>query len=191
LLVACGLARLWGAALRRGGRLWPALLAALALAVLAPTLLPTSAATASLRRYARESPRYRSAVDAVRRCAAPDDRVAAFPCYPRFYMDTGRLPAAPSVFYLPWQEAWDRQRSATWAGLWRNRPKAVLVQEALVWGIPWRVYGRDIDDWLAQGYLPVTREPKPGTDSGFQLFVRKDAAADFARCAGPGLATAE
>jgi hypothetical protein len=145
-------------------------------------------ATASLKRYARESPRYLILVDAVRRCAAPDDRVAAFPHYPRFYLDTGRLPAAPSVFYLPWQAAWARQNSATLVGLRRLRPKAVLVQEAAIWDIPWREYGRDINSWLAQGYVPVVPGFQPGPDSGFQLFVRKDAAAAFVRCAEAGSA---
>jgi len=175
IVAASALARAWGALARRPR----AVLAAAAFAALAPTLWATSLATASLRPFARDNPAYDAAVADARACTAPEDRVASLPFYPRFYLDVERLPAAPSVFYLPWQAAWKPQRLATMAALERERPKVVLIQDTAVWGVPWREYGSEVSAWLAStGYAPAA-----GANAGpLKLLIRPDAAASFEAC---------
>lgn len=177
IVAASAVARSWGAVAGRPRLIF----GALAAAALLPTLGATSLATESLRQHAKPNAGYDAIAKAVRDCTAPDDRVAAFPFYPRFYLDTQRLPATPSVFYLPWQNAWEPQRAATMAALAKNPPKAVLIQDAAVWGAPWKEYGAGVNAWLAdQGYAPVS-----SLDSGAAavLLLRPDAASDFADCA--------
>jgi hypothetical protein len=178
LVAASALARAWGA-LEGRRRLVFALGAA---GALVPTLWATSFATASLRPLAIPNPAYEAIVADVRACTAPEDRVAALPCYPRFYVDVERLPATPSVFYFPWQAAWEPQRLATMEALERERPKAVLIQEdTKVWGVPWREYGSGVEAWLAaNGYAAAADGGKPGH---LRLLIRPDAASAFAGCA--------
>lgn len=183
LLVSAASARAWYAVRDRGLRPSLALLVLGAL-LLAPTLLTTSMATAALRPYGQDNLKYEMLLGAVRSCTAPEDRLAVFPCYPRFYTDSGRLPATPSVFYLPWQAAWEPQRSATLAGLERAEPKVVIIQDTTIWGIPWKRYGGAVEDWVAARYVPVVRGTDPAEDLRVQLFVRKEHAADFVACAG-------
>jgi hypothetical protein len=180
LVAASALARTWEA-LRGRRRVG---FAAAASALLLPTLGATSLATASLRPYSRPSAVYDGLLAAVRSCTAPEDRVLAMPCYPRFYLDTARLPATPSVFYLPWQEAWEPQRRATMDALARERPKAVLIQDTKVWGVPWRDYGAGIEAWLKdERYVPVIQSEDGADRRPLQLFVRSDSAPAFVACA--------
>lgn len=174
ITAASALARTWGALAGRRR----AAFAVAAAAALLPTLWATSLATASLRPFAKRNDAYDGIVAAVRACTAAADRVSAFPHYPRFYLDTARLPATPSVFYLPWQQAWDPQRRATMDALARNRPKVVLISDTMVWGVPWREYGAGINTWLdGEGYAPIFEI------SGTQkLLIRPDAAAGLAAC---------
>lgn len=173
---AAALARTWGALAGRRR----AAFALAAAAALLPTLWATSLATASLRPLARRDAAYDGIVAAVRACTAAADLVTALPCYPRFYLDTARLPATPSVFYLPWQEAWEPQRRATMEALARGRPKVVLIQDTAVWGVPWRDYGAGVEAWLAaEGYAAIFNISGPGSS---KLLVRPDAAAAFAAC---------
>jgi hypothetical protein len=176
MIAAAALARAWGAL---AGRRRTAFALAAA-AALVPTLWATSLATAALRPLARPDPVYAGAVADVRACTAPQDRVSALPCYPRFYLDVERLPATPSVFYFPWQDAWEPQRLATIEALERGRPVVVLLQDTTVWGVPWRKYGAGVEARLAaKGYAPAA-----GSAAGpLRLLVRPDAAASFAACA--------
>ncbi len=180
LIAASAIARTWQAL---SGR--PRVVFAVAAAgLLLPTLWATSFATASLRPFSRPDAVYESILAAVRTCTTPEDRVAALPCYPRFYLDTARLPATPSVFYLPWQEAWEPQRRATLDSLRRERPKVVLIQDTKVWGVPWNEFGAGINAWLkAAGYMPVMRSTDPAAPLRVQLLVRPDAAPAFVACA--------
>jgi len=176
LVGASALAHAWGAL--GPSRRRRAAFAAAAAAMLLPTLGATSLETASLRPYAHPDAAYESVVAAVRACTAPEDRAAAFPFEPRFYLDAERLPAAPGVFYLPWQDAWEPQRRATLAALARERPKVVLIREMTVWGVPWSEFGAGIIAWLkTERYASVV----PGAE--LQLFVRRDAAPSFVACA--------
>jgi hypothetical protein len=180
LIAAAALARIWDAL--SGRRRTAFALAAAAL--LLPTLWATSLATASLRPFARSDDAYDTMLAAVRSCTAPQDRVVWMPCNPRFYLDTDRLPATPSVFYLPWQEAWEPQRRATMDALARHRPKVVLIQDTTIWGVPWHVFGSGVDSWLkAERYAPVLQSTDPAARLRFQLFVRPDAAPAFVACA--------
>lgn len=177
IVAASALARSWGALSGRPRIIF----GAVAAAVLLPTLGATSLATESLRKHAKANTGYDAIAKAVRGCTAPEDRVAAFPFYPRFYLDTNRLPSTPSVFYLPWQDAWEPQRAATMAALAKNPPKAVLIQDAAVWGAPWKEYGAGVNAWLAdQGYAPVSAVDGGGAAT---LLLRPDAASEFSSCA--------
>ena len=180
LIAASALARTWEALSGRR-RIVFAVTAAL---LLLPTLWATSLATASLRPFSRSDGVYESIVTAVRSCTASEDRVVALPFYSRFYLDTARLPATPSVFYLPWQEAWKPQRRATMDALARERPKVVLIQDTKVWNIPWSDFGAGINTWLkAERYTPVIQSTDPAARLRLQLFVRRDAAPAFVACA--------
>jgi hypothetical protein len=184
LLVAVVLARSWEAARRRWGPLGSLVAAALAAAALAPTVVATSAATLSLRPYAREDPRYEMILAAIKGCTREDDRIAVFPYYPRLYLESGRLPGVPNVFYLPWQEAWEPQRRATLESLERVRPKVVVIKDTAVWGVPWRDYGGAVEAFVAERYLSVARSADPEAELGLRLYVpsREDAPA-FVKCA--------
>lgn len=179
LALCAGLSRAWEALAGRRR----AILAAAAAAVLLPTLWATSLATASLRASVRKDGAYESIVRAVRACAAPSERVVALPFYPRFYLDTALPPATPSVFYLPWQQAWEPQRRATLESLERRPPLAVLSSDTAVWSVPWRIYGAGIEAWLdARRYVTVVRGSKEREPS-LALRVRPDAASTFKSCA--------
>jgi len=176
MMIAAALANIWAAL--EGRRRKAFVLAATA--VLLPTIVATSWATLTLRAHARPNAAYDEIAAAVRKCTAPEDRVAAFPFYPRFYLDTSRLPATPSVFYLPWQDAWEPQRRATLEALAKNRPKAVLIQDATVWSAPWKEYGAGVNAWLEnEGYAPVSALDAGGAAV---LLLRPDAASAFAEC---------
>lgn|GEM_PF-3441429 len=179
LCLSSGLAR--GAAALSGRR--RLLFAAGAAAVLLPTLWATALATASLRAYAAPNPSYDRIVAAVRACTAPEDRVAALPVYPRFYLDVERAPSTPSVFYMPWQEAWPPQRAATMDALARFPPKVVLIQDAPVWDIPWTRYGKDVDGWLAAERYAAEAAVGDPAKPDLLLLVRPDAAPAFTACA--------
>lgn len=177
IVAASALARSWSALAGRPRLIFTALAAA----ALLPTLGATSLATESLRKHAKPNPGYDAIAKAVRDCTAAEDRVAAFPFYPRFYLDTNRLPSTPSVFYLPWQDAWEPQRAATLAALANNPPKAVLIQDAAVWGAPWKEYGAGVNAWLEdQGYTPVRALDGGGAAT---LLVPPGAASEFSSCA--------
>ncbi len=186
LLLCRELSMLWAESRRRPGWRRPLVFAVLASFFLFPTLIATSFAASSLERYAARNVQYEGLVASIKNCTEPSDRIAVFPFYPRLYLDSGRLPAVPDVFYLPWQEAWPPEREATMAALAHNRPKAVVIQNTTVWGSPWNRYGKDVDSWVRENYLSATRSPGPGDELRVQLWIRKDAAADFAACAGNG-----
>ena len=186
LLLCRELSLLWAASRSRPGWGRPLLLSLLAGFFLFPTLFATAFAASSLKRYAGRNVQYDMLVAALRNCTEPSDRIAVFPFYPRFYLDSGRLPAVPNVFYLPWQEAWPPQREATMAALALNRPKAVVIQDTAVWGIPWSGYGKDVDSWVRRNYLSVAKSADPGEELRIALWVRKDAAAAFVVCAQNG-----
>jgi hypothetical protein len=179
LVLSAGLARAWGAF---SGRRRAALAVAAAAALL-PTLWATALATSSLRVYAAPNPAYDRIVAAVRSCTAPEDRVLALPCAPRFYLDAARAPATPSVFYLPWQEAWPPQRAATMDALERLPPKVVLIRDPEVWGIPWTRYGRDVDARLKSARYAEAASAGAPSGPDLLLLVRPDAAPAFAACA--------
>ena len=183
LLLCRELSMLWAESRRRPGWGRPLVFAMAAGFFLFPTLIATSFAVSSLKRYAAKSVEYEMLVAALKDCTEPADRIAVFPFYPRFYLDSGRLPAVPDVFYLPWQEAWPPQREATMAALVRNRPKAVVIQDATIWGAPWSEYGGSVDAWVRENYLSVARSAEPGEELRARLWVRKDAAPAFVACA--------
>jgi hypothetical protein len=182
LLLCRELALLWAASRRRPGWGRPMAFVLLSGFFLLPTLIATSFAAASLKKYAGANVQYDMVVASLKNCTDASDRIAVFPFYPRFYLDSGRLPAVPDVFYLPWQEAWPRERDATMAALARNRPKAVVIQDTTVWGVPWSRYGRAVDSWVRDNYWSVARSGT-GEELRFHLWLRKDAAAAFVACA--------
>jgi len=183
LLLARQLCEAWAAARRRPGPLPRLALACAALFFWLPTLIPTSLAAYSLKVYAGGDPAERQLARSIQACTRPDDRVAVFPYYPRLYVESGRLPAVPAVFYLPWQQAWPPQRAAVMEGLETRKPAAIAIRDATIWGVPWRDYGSEIASWTARGYLPVTRAAQAGDAPAARLWVRKDLASAFVSCA--------
>jgi hypothetical protein len=183
LLLCRELSLLWAESRRRPGWGRPLVFAASACFFLFPTLIATSFAASSLKRYAAKSVSDESLVASLKDCTEPADRIAVFPFYPRFYLDSGRLPAVPDVFYLPWQAAWPPEREATMSALARNRPKAVVIQDTSIWGTPWSRYGRDVDAWVRENYRPVTLRTGAAERLRARLWVWKDAADAFAACA--------
>ena len=181
LLVAIELSRLWALVQRRSSLRLSAAAALAAAIVLAPTIVATSMATASLKGFAKADPAREAAVSAIRRCTAPADPIAAFPFGARYYLETSRVPAVPNVLYLPWQAAWEPQHAATLAGLAQARPKAVIIEDTEVWGVPWKEYGRDVEAEVRKHYVPVPLGPESGEPARVRLYVQR-----FARAgAGP------
>ena len=144
-----------------------------AAAVLSPTWLSSAALVRPHRLYPQGDPHCAAAITAIGRLTGPEDRIAVFPMAPRIYFESGRLPAAPSVYYLPWQADWPSQRSGTLAALAANRPRVVVRQNEPVWGIPWSAYAADIEDWLKRGNDPVLLPGKKADEPYAFIYIRK------------------
>ena len=183
LLVSAQLAALWPL-LRSRSRavVWGAALAAAL--VLSPTIVATSQATLSLREFAVSSAAEAAVRGAITRCAPAGQPILVMPVYPRLYLETRREPAAPAVFYFPWQAAWPPQHDAFLASLAARRPAVVVLQtEASVWGRPWAEYAADLQAELERGYLPVSRGAEPGEPPAFTVYARREEAKAFVKCA--------
>jgi len=91
----------------------------------------------------------------------PGERIAAFPTAPIVYLEARRRPATDSVFFLPWQSAWEAEhpeRPSTCEQLKARRPRFVAIQEAVIWGyFPWKDYAACIHRFLESDYEPVDR----------------------------------
>ena len=90
----------------------------------------------------------------------PDERIASFPNMPSVYLEARRRPATDSVYYLPWQAAWEKEnpsRPSTCAQLRAHAPRFVALQrEANIWGyFPWKDYAACIDAFLNSDYQRV------------------------------------
>jgi hypothetical protein len=174
--------RAWGATRARR-----AALAMAAAVVLAPTVLATSQATASLGAFAGRSSAEEVLTLASRRCLEPGEAVFVGPMYPRLYLEMEREPAAPAVFYLPWQAAWEPQRAAHVASLATQKAGLVVIQDTAVWGKPWKEYASDVEAELKRGYTLVSAaaSKEPGEAPSFSVYVPKARAEAFVRCAAP------
>ena len=183
LLVSAQLAALWR---RVSGRsrvvVWGAALAGAL--VLSPTIVATSQATLSLRELAVPSASEAAVRGAISRCAPAGQPIPVLAVYPRLYLETGREPAAPGVFYFPWQAAWTPQHDAFLASVKARRAAVVVVQtQATIWGKPWKEYAADLQAELERGYLPVTRGLEPGQEPAFVVYARREEAKSFVACA--------
>jgi hypothetical protein len=91
--------------------------------------------------------------------ASPDERIASYPIMPIVYLESHRRPATDSVFFLPWQAAWEEEnptRSSTCAQLRARPPRYVALQPGKIWGyFPWETYAACIDRFLKDEYEPV------------------------------------
>lgn len=89
----------------------------------------------------------------------PDERIASFPLMPSVYLEAKRRPAADSVYYLPWQAAWEAAtpgRPSTCAQVRAHPPSFVTFQDGAIWGTyPWKDYASCIDAFLKSDYEPV------------------------------------
>ena len=110
----------------------------------------------------------------------PDERIASFPLMPSVYLEARRRPATDSVYYLPWQAAWEAEspgRSSTCAQLRARPPTFVAFQDAVIWGhYPWKDYAACIDAFLKSDYEPVDRP-----ELGGLLLRRRNAGQDATR----------
>jgi len=104
----------------------------------------------------------------------PDERIASFPVMPSVYLEARRRPAADSVYYLPWQAAWEAAtpgRPSTCAQLRAHPPSFVTLQDGAIWGTyPWKDYASCIDAFLKSDYELVD-----GPEFGGLLLKRKNA----------------
>ena len=91
----------------------------------------------------------------------PDERIASFPLMPSVYLEAKRRPATDSVFYLPWQAAWEAAtpgRPSTCAQLHAHPPSFVTFEDGAIWGTyPWKDYASCIDAFLKSDYELVDR----------------------------------
>ena len=91
----------------------------------------------------------------------PDERIASYPIMPSVYLEARRRPATDSIYYLPWQAAWEAEnqgRPSTCAQLRARPPRFVAFQEAAIWGVyPWKDYAACIDAFLKSDYERVDR----------------------------------
>jgi hypothetical protein len=89
----------------------------------------------------------------------PDERIASLPIMPSVYLEARRRPATDSVYYLPWQAAWEAAtpgRPSTCAQLRAHPPSFVTFQDGAIWGTyPWKDYASCIDEFLKSNYEPV------------------------------------
>lgn len=178
-MLAAGWRRLSGKG--RAARWGAAFAAAL---VLAPTLAATSQATLDLRRYAAPSAAAAAVSSAVSGCVPAGEKILVLPLYPRLYLEARREPAAPAVFYLPWQAAWAPQREAHLAAL-RSRAAAVVVMqtEAGVWDWDWKDYAGDLQAELDKAYAPVSRGAAGEDAPAFTVYARRGEEKAFVACA--------
>jgi hypothetical protein len=97
--------------------------------------------------------------------SGPDERIASYPIMPIVYLETHRRPATDSVFFLPWQAAWEEEnpaRPSTCTQLRARPPRYVALQYAKIWGyFPWDVYAGCIDRFLKDEYETV-KDPELG-----------------------------
>ena len=104
----------------------------------------------------------------------PDERIASFPVNPGVYLEARRRPATDSVFYLPWQAAWEAAtpgRPSTCAQLRAHPPSFVTLQDEAIWGAyPWKDYASCIDAFLKSDYELVD-----GPEFGGLLLRRRNA----------------
>jgi hypothetical protein len=178
-LLSAGWRRLSGKS--RAAR-WGAAFAAAIL--LAPTLVATSQATLDLRRYAAPSAAAEAVSRALSACLPSGEKILVLPMAPRLYMDARREPAAPAVFYLPWQAAWPPQRDAHLAALRERKAGAVVLQaDAGVWDWDWKDYAGDLQTLLDEGYAPVSRGAAGEDAPAFTVYARKGEEKAFVACA--------
>jgi hypothetical protein len=113
----------------------------------------------------------------IRSHTGPDERIAVFPAFPRVYLETRRLPAIDSVYFLPWQAMWEASRpfeKSTCAQLQRARPRFVVMVPSTIWGLfPWKDYAAGIDRYVKENYTKL-----PDARFGGLLWRRSDAVAE-------------
>ena len=170
-LLCLELASVWNQTAGRPRLRWA--LSAAAVVLLAPTWLSSAVLVRPQRLYPHGDPECAAAIAAIGRMTGPQDRIAVFPMAPRIYFETGRMPAVPSAYYLPWQADWPSQHAGTLAALAANRPRVVVRQNEPVWGISWSAYAADIEAWLEREYAPVLLPGKTAEDPYAFLYVRK------------------
>jgi hypothetical protein len=75
------------------------------------------------------------------------------------YLEARRRPATDSVYYLPWQAAWEAAtpgRPSTCAQLRAHPPSFVAFQDGAIWStFPWKDYSSCIDALLKSDYERV------------------------------------
>lgn len=179
-LLSRELVLVWDALAQRSHRLAWAWAAACTM-LLAATLVPTSLATLSLSAYDHPSEGSLWVLNAVKKSTDPEDSITVLPSYPKLYVDSARVPATPSVFYLPWQAAWPEQHARTMEALESHAPKVLMILETTIWGIPWQQFAGDIDGWIRTYYRPVMPPENIDKIAGGQLWVRSDYAEEFLR----------
>jgi hypothetical protein len=177
-LLSLGVVQVWERLSARAGP-WSSLWLSVCAAALALSAAPTAVATGWLK-AAKPSARGQDwLVGAIRSGTDPYDSILALPIHPRLYLETKRVPAAPAVFYLPWQAAWAPERERLARSLTVAAPKLICLERMTVWGVPWAQYAGEVDERIRTGYVelrPRRPEDSPEVEA---LYVRKDYAPEF------------
>lgn len=98
----------------------------------------------------------------IRERTAPSDRIAVFPSNPYIYLESRRKPAVDSVFYFPWQAAWERGNAplpATCGQFVFRQPRFVYLAPQRIWGyFDWEDYAECVDRAIKRHYRQVEPE---------------------------------
>jgi hypothetical protein len=112
----------------------------------------------------------------VRTHSREDERFAAFPFPASLYLDARRRPATDSIYYFPWQQAWEAQRpgrASTCTQLRRSPPRFVFIWPVPLWDrFQWGAenWGACIDSFVKERYSRL----QPGEFGGLLWELRLD-----------------
>jgi hypothetical protein len=109
----------------------------------------------------------------IRAHSVPGDQLAAFPAGSILHLMSGLMPAAPAIYFLPWQARWEKEKGRTTVcqALHASRPRFVYLRPEMIWNLhPWAEYGSCIDVFVKNNYFQVA----PGEFAGL-LWERKEA----------------
>jgi hypothetical protein len=145
-----------------------AIAAAVIATVLAAFSLRDRAAWSSPSINAEEAGTFGAVARYVRAHSREDEPLAVFPFPSTLYLRARRLPATDSVYYFPWQEAWEARhpgRPDTCEQLRRAAPRYVFVWPVPLWNrFQWgeRDWGACIDRFVKARYTRVRPEEFDG-----------------------------
>jgi len=104
----------------------------------------------------------------VRTFSREDERFAAFPFPATMYLNARRRPATDSIYYFPWQAAWEAERperESACAQIRRSPPRFVFIWPVPLWDrFQWGAenWGACIDGFVKARYARLRPEEFDG-----------------------------